>query len=120
MDIFTKGKISKGSIFKRKSDSDKNAVTPAPIIDIVQKFLESYSVLKNSEPKQILEQMLADGILDAKRMRNYLIVMEYYKHLGNHGGHSIKTINFLGERYGMSPRQIQNVLYKWTGKFKKS
>jgi Mor family transcriptional regulator len=90
--------------------------------DMIQKFLENYtsaSSQKHSCAKEILEQLFADGIIEEKRLRNYMIVMDYYKYLSRHEGHSTKAIAELSELYKMSSRQIQNVLYKWSDKFRR-
>lgn len=89
-------------------------------IDIIKKFIEIYLVKFKTHPdaKELLMQMIADGITDPERLRNYMIVNDYYEKLEKNRGRSSNTVIEVAETYNISERQIQNILYKWSGKYK--
>jgi hypothetical protein len=85
---------------------------------IMLDFLKKYAAFKNINlsSEEILKQLIKDKIIEIKRVRNFLIVSEYYQRLSQAGNYSIKIINDLSLEYGMSSRQVQNVIYKWQGR----
>jgi hypothetical protein len=87
--------------------------------DLINNFVENYSSKKDDLVKEILFDLIDDGVLDSKRLRNYMIVLDYYKQLTLNNGHSTKAIVVLAESYGLTPRQVQNIMYKWSDKFRK-
>ncbi len=91
-------------------------------IDIIKKFIELYLVKfeKHPDAKQLLMNMIADGITDPERLRNYMIVNDYYEKLEKNHGRSSNTVIEVAETYNISERQIQNILYKWSGKYKEA
>ena len=91
-------------------------------IEIIKKFLELYlhKFEKHPEPRNLLLSMIADGITDPERLRNYMIVNDYYERLEKNRGRSSNTVIEIAETYNISERQIQNILYKWSGKYKEA
>jgi hypothetical protein len=89
-------------------------------IDIIKKFIEIYlyKIQKSNDAKELLMRMIADGITDPERLRNYMIVNDYYEKLEKNRGRSSNTVIEIAETYNISERQIQNILYKWSGKYK--
>lgn len=87
---------------------------------IVEKFVDSYLERVNTIPtlESLLTNLISDGITDPERLRNYMIVNDYYELLGEYDHHIGDTIKELSKRYGITTRQIQNILYKWSHKFK--
>lgn len=59
-----------------------------------------------------------DGITDPERLRNYMIVNEYPENLRKNDGHVSLTNIQLSEKYDLSERQIQNIVYKWRQKYR--
>lgn len=99
----------------------KRALTAHNLL-LIRRFGEKYCVDKE-EPNiyiQLLAQLAIDGIVEIKRIRNYLIVSDYYEKLVESGNFSIQVINELSREYHMSSRQIQNIIYKWAKRERKS
>jgi hypothetical protein len=91
-------------------------------IDIIKRFMELYmnKFEKHPDAKRLLISMIADGITDPERLRNYMIVSDYYDRLEKNRGRSSNTVIEVAEIYNISERQIQNILYKWSGKYKEA
>ena len=91
-------------------------------IDIIKRFMEIYMGKFDKVPdsKKLLIAMIADGITDPERLRNYMIVSDYYDRLEKNRGRSSNTVIEVAEIYNISERQIQNILYKWSGKYKEA
>jgi len=91
-------------------------------IDIIRRFIEIYLSKhhKQADAKQLLLNMIADGITDPERLRNYMIVNDYYEKLEKNRGRSSNTVIEVAETYNISERQIQNILYKWSGKYREA
>ncbi len=92
-------------------------------IDLIEKFAEKY--ISNLEGKKIdtgelINHLIADDLTDIERLRNFVIVCE---HNGTHeNGNNINehaTLGQLSNQFGLSKKQIQNIIYKWSEKFKK-
>ena len=91
-------------------------------IEVIKKFIELYSgkLNKQADAKQMLMCMISDGITDPERLRNYMIVNDYYEKLEKHNGRSSYTVIEIAEVYNISERQVQNILYKWSGKYREA
>ena len=63
--------------------------------------------------------LVADDITDLERIRNYLVIEEYYTLLRENNGISYLTLIQLSDKYDLTERQIQNIVYKWSDKYKK-
>jgi hypothetical protein len=91
-------------------------------IDIIKRFMELYMNKFETHPdaKNLLIRLISDGITDPERLRNYMIVSDYYERLEKNHGRSSNTVIEVAEIYNISERQIQNILYKWSGKYKEA
>ena len=91
-------------------------------IDVIRRFTELYlaKYQKSHDAKQMLLNMITDGITDPERLRNYMIVNDYYERLEKNRGRSSNTVIEVAETYNISERQIQNILYKWSGKYREA
>ncbi len=91
-------------------------------IDVIRKFTEIYlaKYQKHHDMKDLLMCLIVDGITDPERLRNYMIVNDYYEKLEKNRGRSSNTVIEVAETYNISERQIQNILYKWSGKYRES
>ena len=68
---------------------------------------------------KLLISLIEDDLADIERLRNYLIIEEYYNLLRENNGISYLTLIELSDQYHLNERQIQNIIYKWSGKYKK-
>lgn len=91
-------------------------------IDIIKRFMEIYLEKFEGTPdaRKLLISMITDGITDPERLRNYMIVSDYYERLEKNRGRSSNTVIEVAEIYNISERQIQNILYKWSGKYREA
>ena len=89
---------------------------------LIERFVKAY--LSNGAGKsnftQLLSELIKDGITDPERIRNYMIIQDYHKYLEKNVGHAGKTLEDLSETYNISTRQVQNIVYKWSNKFRAS
>lgn len=85
---------------------------------LIDRFLEVYFGQHDESCKQALMNLYQDHLVDIKTIRNYLIVHDYIEELVNWSGVSTKAVEVIAMKYTMSSRQVQNVLYKWEGKFR--
>lgn len=86
--------------------------------ELVKRFLEIYFGHQDESCKEAIMSLHNDQLVDIKTIRNFLIVQDYLQELQKWDGISIKAIEVIAMKYSMSTRQIQNVLYKWEGKFR--
>lgn len=64
--------------------------------------------------------LIADDLTDIERIRNFLVIDEYYTLLRENNGISYLTLVQLSDKFHLSERQIQNIVYKWSDKYKKA
>ncbi len=87
-------------------------------MDIVSEFLDlMYNEIKNkySEEagiKNVIYHLVERGIVEPKRLRNYMIINDFSKMLKNNKGHSTHTFMDLSIKYDVSDRTCQNIVYK--------
>jgi hypothetical protein len=81
---------------------------------IIHKFINHYNAIaaQSTYAHQLIKQLINDGILDIKKLRNYLIIQSYYEQLSQSNCTSLTIVNKLGDEFQMTPRQIQNIIYK--------
>lgn len=96
-------------------------------LDVVLKFLETAErevVARFTEEatiKDVLYHFVERGIIEPKRLRNYMITTDFERVLRENGGHATHTFMDLSIEYGLSERQIQSIVYKQRYKnFKKN
>ncbi len=91
-------------------------------IDVISRFADNYleKFKGNVEPARLLLNLISDDITDIERIRNYMIIDEYYQLLRENNGISYLTLIQLSDKYDLTERQVQNIVYKWSDKYKKS
>jgi hypothetical protein len=79
-------------------------------IDIVEKEI----VKRWHEPtiKDILRHLIERGIVDPKRLRNYMIIYDFDCMLRKNEGNRTYTFMDLSIKYDISERQAQSIVYK--------
>jgi len=90
--------------------------------DVINRFAGSYieKFKGNVDTARLILNLISDDLTDLERLRNYLIIEEYYQLLRENNGISYLTLIQLSDRYDLTERQIQNIVYKWSDKYKKS
>ena len=95
--------------------------------ELVFKFLETaekelVSRFTDDAPiKDVLYHFVERGIIEPKRLRNYLITTDFERILKQNKGHATHTFMDLSIMYDLSERQIQSIVYKQRYKnFKKN
>lgn len=86
---------------------------------LLEKFYNCYCAENLDLPKESLLKLQEDGILCLKVIRNFLVVKDYMEALQKHNNFSMKAAEEIAQKYGMTSRQIQNIIYKWEGRFRK-
>ena len=86
-------------------------------IDVVLEYIDiaEAEVLKRwNEPtiKDILRHLIERGIVDPKRLRNYMIIYDFDCMLRKNEGNRTYTFMDLSIKYDISERQAQSIVYK--------
>ena len=86
---------------------------------IIKRFIEIYlNRLDKADPSKLLLSLIANGIVDPERLRNYMIVEDYYQNLVKHHGSVKESVLDTASTYEIGERQIQNIVYRWSQKFR--
>ena len=87
---------------------------------LIERFTSAYLQECGSDLPcdQLLRELIKDGLTDPERIRNYMIVKDYHRLLERNSGYSGKTLEDLSELYKISTRQVQNIVYKWSNKYR--
>ena len=90
--------------------------------DVINRFTDCYieKFKGNVDTARLVLNLISDNLTDLERLRNYLIIEDYYELLRENNGISYLTLIQLSDRYELAERQIQNIVYKWSDKYKKS
>ncbi len=104
---------------ERNSEVNKRRLYNTLDTGIVERFLKCYFPDADQHLTACMKQLHENGIIEDKRLRNYMIIKEYYSALRTHNGHASKAVAHVSDLFDMSSRQIQNIVYKWSEKFKK-
>lgn len=67
--------------------------------------------------KDVLFHLSQYGLIRPITLRNYLIVVDFYKQLKKNEGHMTHTFMDISIEYNLSERQIQTIIYKYQKKF---
>lgn len=87
--------------------------------DLIKAFCERYVQSHTGKSvEQVVYHLVKDGLTSRERIRNYMIVADYPALLGRNKGHINDTKYQLSDKYDVSERQIHNILYKWSRKFR--
>jgi len=85
---------------------------------VVYEYIELLSVeLKNRfgespTEKDILRHLIERGVVNPKRLRNYMIIVDFDKGLVSNEGNRTHTFMDLSIKYDITERQAQSVVYK--------
>ncbi|GIV32944.1 MAG: hypothetical protein KatS3mg031_0479 [Chitinophagales bacterium] len=90
-------------------------------IKVIDRFAQNYlkKFKGNVDAARLLVNLITDNLTDIERIRNYIIIHEYYRLLQENNGISYLTLIQLADKFDLSERQIQNIVYKWSDKYKK-
>lgn len=72
---------------------------------------ESYVAKGIEVSEDLLLLLVKDQILLPHKIRDHLIWNDYHELLAKNDGHSLRTVYELAIKYGVSERQVQNLLY---------
>lgn len=78
------------------------------VTDFCNRYAEKQGV---QVPEKLMEMLANEALLNTANMRNYLILADYGDFLGSNGGHVLDTVYQLADKYQLSERQIQNIIY---------
>tara|TARA_R110000751_G_scaffold99183_3_gene192569 strand:+ start:308 stop:628 length:321 start_codon:yes stop_codon:yes gene_type:complete len=86
-------------------------------IDVVLEYIDiaEVEILKRwNEPtaKDILRHLIERGIVEPKRLRNYMIIYDFDCMLRKNEGNRTYTFMDLSIKYDISERQAQSIVYK--------
>ena len=87
-------------------------------VDVVYDYIELLSVEINSRfgedptTKDILRHLVERGMIHPKRLRNYMIIVDFDDRLVFNKGNRTHTFMDLSIKYHISESQAQNVFYK--------
>jgi hypothetical protein len=81
--------------------------------DIKTKFSDDAGI------KNVVYHLVEIGLVEPKRLRNYMIISDFQKMLKDNKGHSTHTFMDLSIKYDVSDRTCQNVVYKESKKNKR-
>ena len=95
-------------------------------MDVVSEFLELiYQEIKSkySEEagiKNVVYHLVEKGIVEPKRLRNYMLIADFDRRLVHNKGNRTHTFMDLSYKYDISESQAQNIVYKYRKKSKAS
>ena len=93
--------------------------------EVVAEFLElMYKDIKtkfsdDAGIKNVVYHLVEIGLVEPKRLRNYMIISDFQKMLKDNRGHITHTFMDLSIKYDVSDRTCQNVVYKESKKNKR-
>ncbi len=88
---------------------------------MIDRFADIYleKLKGKTDINRLILNLIADDLTDLERIRNYMVIEEYYNLLRENNGISYLTLIQLSDKYDLAERQIQNIVYKWSEKYKK-
>lgn len=95
-------------------------------IDVVFDYLELLDIEilkrfgKTATPKDILRHLVERGMVEPKRLRNYMIIADFDRRLVFNKGNRTHTFMDLSYKYKISESQAQNIVYKYRKKSRAS
>lgn len=67
--------------------------------------------------KDLITHISTKGIIRPVTIRNYMIIVDFYKQLKKNEGHMTHTFMDIAIEYNLSERQIQTIIYEYQKKF---
>ena len=95
-------------------------------VKIVSEFIETLnlelSLRFGDEPttKDIVSHLIERGMIDPKRLRNYMVIKDFDKLLVTNDGNRTHSFMDLSIKYDITERTAQNIVYKYREKSKMS
>jgi hypothetical protein len=83
-------------------------------VEVLKRFGET------ATNKDILKHLVERGIVDPRRLRNYMIIADFDRRLVYNKGNRTHTFMDLSLKYEVSESQAQNIVYKYRKKAKAS
>ena len=87
-------------------------------LEIIDEFVEQvYNEVKakyseEAGIKNVLCHLIDNGMVDPKKLRDYMVMADFSKILKNNEGHVTYTFMDLSIKYDISDRTAQNIVYK--------
>ena len=87
-------------------------------VDVVRDFIEIAGIELenrfggNATCKDIIKHFVERGVIDPKRVRNYMVIADFDRMLVTNKGSSTYTWMDLSVKYDISESQAQNIVYK--------
>lgn len=110
-----------------KSGNKRQKMSKKPNkVDVVFDYLElmgleiSKRFGETATKKDILRHLVERGIVDPRRLRNYMIIADFDRRLAFNKGNRTHTFMDLSIKYKVSESQAQNIVYKYRKKSKAS
>lgn len=77
-----------------------------------QRFIQAH------DNNGVIKTLIEAGITSEKRIRNYMIIQDFYHYLIKKKWKIYRIYWQLSEQYGLSEKQVFNIVHKWRNKFK--
>ena len=91
-------------------------------VDVVYDYLEllnieiSKRIGETATTQDILKHLVERGMVEPKRLRNYMIIADFDRRLVYNKGNRTHTFMDLSYKYSISESQAQNIVYKYRKK----
>ena len=95
-------------------------------VDVVYDYLELLDIEiskgfgETATKKDILKHLVERGMVEPKRLRNYMIIADFDRRLVYNKGNRTHTFMDLSHKYKISESQAQNIVYKYRKKSRAS
>jgi len=95
-------------------------------VDVVYDYLELLNVEltkrfgETATYKDILRHLVERGMVEPKRLRNYVLIADFDRRLVHNKNNRTHTFMDLSYKYNISESQAQNIVYKYRKKAKAS
>ena len=103
---------------QKKQRQNKSEVV-LDYIDVLGKELEKRFGISPT-PKDMIRHLVERGMIEPKRVRNYMIIVDFDRMLSVNKGSRTHTFMDLSIKYNISESQAQNIVYKERKKQKPS
>ena len=93
-------------------------------IEIIDEFVENcYNDIKvkfseEAGIKNVLMHLIERGLVDTKKLRDYMVIRDFPEILKENKGHITYTFMDLSIKYDISDRTAQNIVYKKSKTFR--